>query len=649
MKTFDERIKNIQDKVKVRKRKKTVLTVAVPAICVFALLLILFVPYSTNPPSVRQYAGSPYYQLIQKLNEYTYEAPRYKNNFQAMVAGLSSLSLGKDADSGEMMPPVPDANRPVSSPAGPNPDSDLGTGGQENIGSGYQEVTDNQVTGVIEADIFKRSDRHIYHLTGNVLDIYTIAGADSALLSRINLTEFVESCLPKRTDANSMTDVYFSPVEMYLSQDCKTVTLIGDAGYIHKTAGMYSEYYATALISLDVSVADQVRLLNKQLITGNYVSSRMVNGEILLVCRQNNYRNSIDFDDESSFVPQYGWFEDLKPIGAEHIVLPEKADNANYTVVAKLGADLGIRGIQALLSYSQNVYVSQDQIFLTHAYTHEEENLAGTKVVRKQMTEISGICYSGEGLELLGTVCVEGSVKDQYSMDAYQGILRAVTTVRESVYYPVTGITSALTTQGDNANLYCIDLENWEICGSVLAFAPEGESVTSVRFDGSKAYVCTAELAQMTDPVYFFDLSDPSNITYTDTGTIDGYSSSLIQFGNGNLLGIGFNERRELKLEVYRQGAQKVESVCSFEKGCDFSQVYKSYYVDRENQYIGLGIYDWEDGKCHYLLLHFDGAQLVPVIDLRYEDDAWGMNSFRADIIDGYLYILWRGLDVVKL
>ncbi len=642
MKTFDERFESIKAKARAKKRNKAIWISATAGTCVLALLLVLFVPFGTTPPSVRQYAGSDYYGVIQKLNEYTYEKPKYKNNFQALMAGLSGIGMMKDAVNGEMMPPG--AAGPVYG-TGAVPE-DSGNGGDS-----YQEVTDNQVAGVIEADIFKRSDKYIYHLMGNVLDIYTIAGEDSAKVSRTNLTELMESYVPKRADMDSVSEAWLSPREMYLSQDCKTVTVIGDAGYNFKsTSGRYFGYDCTALLTLDVSdPGNGARLVNKQLFTGNYVSSRMVDGEILLVYRHSNYRNIIDFADEATFIPQYGWFEDLKPIAAENIILPEEADNANYTVVAKLGADLEIHGIKALLSYNQNVYVSQDNIFLTHAYTMKEENAAGTKVTQTQMTEITGICYSGEELETLGTVHLEGTVQDQYSMDEYEGVLRVVTTTRESIYYPITGNASALTTQGDSASLYCVDLEKWAIVGSVLEFAPAGESVTSVRFDGTAGYVCTAELVLMTDPVYFFDLSDPTNITYTDTGTIDGYSTSLIQFGNGNLLGIGLNERRELKLEVYKEGQDKVDSVCTYERACDYSTLYKSYYVDRENQYVGLGICDWEDGKMHYLLLHFDGQQLNVVLDYVYEIGRWDMSKFRADIIDGYLYILWQELDVVKV
>ena len=115
-------------------------------------------------------------------------------------------------------------------------------------------------------------------------------------------------------------------------------------------------------------------------------------------------------------------------------------------------------------------------------------------------------------------------------MDEKDGILRVVTTVEYGSYSDAYGhgwFVPAYT----SASLYCVSLEDFETVASVEKFAPEGEQVQSVRFDGDYAYVCTS--VNFSDPVFFFDLSDLSNITYTDTGEIEGFSSSLVDFENG--------------------------------------------------------------------------------------------------------------------
>ncbi len=647
MKTFDERFLSVQAKAKARLKKRAIISASVTSAFVVALLLVLFVPYSTTPPSVGKYADSPYYALIEKLNDYTYERPRYKNNFEALMAsfrGSGDLSYSGGVSN------APNQQAPVVDQEGifDYPDIEPESDPSYSAGNGsYEEVTDNQVAGVTEADIFKRSDKYIFHLMGNLLDIYTIAGEASGQVSRTNFTDLMQGVLPNKEDAEVLTSSVFSPAEMYLSEDCKTATVIGSVWMVEKrSTGASREFNGTVIVNVDVSNPEKVVLKEKKLFVGSLLSSRLVDGELLLTYRHTNYKNTIDYSDPESFVPRYGWFDALSCIPAEDILLPAEASDANYTVVAKLGSDLSVQGIKALLSYSQQMYVSKDAVYLTCSYLDGiQENIYGS-YAGKQMTQITGISYRGHQLEVLGSVTIEGRVRDQYSMDAYEGIFRVVTTTVErrvdvsldsTHYYPST----------TNASLYCIDLESWQIVGSVQKFAPEGEEAMSVRFDGESAYVCTAEVIELTDPVYFFDLSDPKNITWTDTGTIDGYSSSLIQFGNGNLLGIGFNENGELKIEVYREGNGKVESVYSYERDCSFSGIYKSYFVDRENQLIGLGISDWNNSENSYLLLRFNGQSLVTVTEI--PGLSWNMSMYRADMIDGWLYLLTNKLDVYEV
>jgi uncharacterized secreted protein with C-terminal beta-propeller domain len=258
--------------------------------------------------------------------------------------------------------------------------------------------------------------------------------------------------------------------------------------------------------------------------------------------------------------------------------------------------------------------------------------------------DIAAISYDAESLSILGNIEIEGHIKNQYSMDEHDGVLRVVTSTSRIGSY-LLGISK------DNVNLYCIDLANWGILATVEAFAPDGEEAESVRFDGDYAYVCTAEVVTLTDPVYFFDLSDLNNITWKDTGTIDGYSSSLVNFGNGNLIGIGFGDERQLKIEAYRETETGVESICSYEQYASFSTDYKSYYIDRENQLIGIGLYFWDTQEYNgywYVLLHFDGnafheLAMVPMRGNVLE------HEMRGVVIDGWLYVFANEFHIQKV
>ena len=168
----------------------------------------------------------------------------------------------------------------------------------------------------------------------------------------------------------------------------------------------------------------------------------------------------------------------------------------------------------------------------------------------------------------------------------------------------------------------------------MIDFAPPREEIQSVRFDKETAYVCTS--IELSDPVFFFDLSDLNNITYKDTGTIEGFSTSLINLGNGYLLGIGRGDSwSSFKVEVYEETEHGVRSVCSYEiEDAQYSTEYKSYYVDRQNQFVGVGVI--AGGVTKYILLHFDEYELVELVNVQLDGDPAFM---RGVYIDGYMYM----------
>ena len=596
------------------------------AACACLALIIgnlwLFVPFNNTPPDVSQYSNSEYYGLIQKLNALTFEQPKYKNNAEKLWAGLKNISLNlggwvKDEAAGEAPIPESDPNEGF-------------LGGQDS----YQEITDNQVKGIIEADRIKRSNTHIYYLDEDVLRIYSIDKENTAEIG--NYTIYEEGKGP-----------YMDQWEFYLSSDCKTVTVVTQ--YYSKGEDISRRY--VNLISLDVSDPTNIVKKDEFNITGEYMSSRMVDGSILLLTEFVINKRELDFNDETTFLPQIDEGNGPYSIPAGGIVSPDNLSNTRYTVVMKLDENtLDLKGTAAYLSYSEDVYVSEDHVFLTHVFAEKKENENGT-ITRNSMTEISCLTYGGDTFERKGNVTVRGYVKDQWSLDEYQGILRVFTTTNATTiqeqYYD-NGIVSSnilqTATGQSNASLYCVDLSTFEIVASVIDFAPPREEIQSVRFDKETAYVCTS--IELSDPVFFFDLSDLNNITYKDTGTIEGFSTSLINIGNGYLLGIGRGDTwRGFKVEIYEETEDGVRSVCAYElENAEYSTEYKSYYVDRKNQFVGVGVIDNSyyntDKHCdearRYILLHFDGYELVELVNVPLFGDPANM---RGVYIDGYMYM----------
>ncbi len=599
------------DNVVRRKRSRRFVSIATACACLALVVcnLWLFIPFNTTPPGVSQYKDSEYYDIIEKLNVLTFQPPKYKNNAEALWAGIKNwnrIFLATKEDNGA--------------------ESIAPTDGMAD----YQEITDNQVEGIIEADRIKRSDTHIFYLDNNTLRIYSIDKEDTTEVGSYTIYDGSDNFLYKW--------------ELYLSNDCKTVTVISQ----HYTKSNSNSNSYVKLISLDVSDPANVVKKEEFSITGDYMSSRKIDGSILLMTEFVINKKELDFNNEKTFLPQINEGNGSYSIPADAVVSPDNLSNNRYTVVMKLDENtLDLKGTAAYLSYSEDVYVSDNHVFLTNVFADKKENDDGT-VTRNSMTDISCLTYGGDSFDVKGTVTVRGYVKDQWSMDEYEGILRVftttnATTVREKTYgnNSVSAEILQTATGASNASLYCIDLSSFEIVASVIDFAPPREEIQSVRFDKETAYVCTS--IELSDPVFFFDLSDLNNITYKDTGTIEGFSTSLINLGNGYLLGIGRgNSWSGFKVEVYEETKDDVRSVCSYElEYAEYSTDYKSYYVDRQNQLIGIGVIDYEyrnrsEGASRYILLHFDGYNLVELINTSLNGTP---DHMRGVYVDGYMYM----------
>lgn len=642
---------------KASKRGSLIRRFTLIAACVTLVLtsvcLWLFLPYETAdelperpdrnslPAALRGYEDSEYLDLMYAFYRYdrTQKINSAKNNFENYIADLFDFGM-KDAMESPM-PEAPGASMEGTGMNGvPEYDSSSPSPSEKGDDESYVETTDNQVSGVIEADLVKRTKTHIFYLdsTGNVIRVYSIAGEDSRIVSTVSLDPLTDN----RTSA-------FYNLQMFLSSDGKTLVLIGNKNTRIENANEKhgSAYLSTAeVISYDVSDPENVSESGRFAITGGLLTARLVDGKILLMTRY--LAKDIDYDSPESFLPSVDCGDGFKAMAADDIIFPEKLTSKYYTVVSQLDVKtLALEGAAGCLCYSSEIYVSKDKVFLSRLYVseseYEEEGKKYTK--RVNATEICALGYGKEGFSILGSASVDGSLKNQYSMDEYEGVLRVVTTTSGWLESTSDRHASLSPVIPSNAALFCIDLSTFEIVGEVRDFAPNGETVESVRFDGTKAYVCTAVVITFTDPVYFFDLSDMSNITYTDTGVIEGYSSSLVNFGDGFLLGIGFGATRDtLKIEVYYEDGGKVISVASYEReAVEFSQDYKSYFIDREKGLVGLLIYDWDyrnkDQGLEYVLLSFDGYNLKEV--LNEEMPKGGMPDFgRAVLADGYFYIL---------
>jgi uncharacterized secreted protein with C-terminal beta-propeller domain len=114
------------------------------------------------------------------------------------------------------------------------------------------------------------------------------------------------------------------------------------------------------------------------------------------------------------------------------------------------------------------------------------------------------------------------------------------------------------TTEWDRGNnLFVLD-ESLNVMGSVTGLA-KGERIYSVRFMGDKGYIVTF---RNIDPLFVFDLSDPSAPRVTGELKIPGFSNYLHPVGEDLILGLGMETR-----ELFERDAKGKENSVGFRQG----------------------------------------------------------------------------------
>lgn len=622
---YKMQIRDDENIVKKQKRKRIYLKAVSIAACVMivfmALSLWLFLPYNADPPDISEYAGSAYYTVIQKLNALTYPKPKYKNNFDRYILERFRQDIIFSEEFANI---------------------------EENSASSqhYFETTDNQVSGVIEADTIKRSDKYIYYMDCGILKVFSIDGENSEFVGSYSINSSMEP-----------DDRFYMQYEFFLSSDCRTVTVINP--YKDNKNERYTD-----LIMLDVS--DPERITKKKTVTlcGDYMTSRITNDNIFLLTGF-SVSEYPDFSDLNSFIPYIDTDDGIYHVSPDNIFISPviESDSVYYTIAYLLDEEtLAMKDCFSFLGYSgyrSDIYFSDSRMYIAAPYT--DKKIENDDLISTRMTDIACISYDEDTLEYDGAILLKGYTENQYSMDEYNNQFRIVTTTetyraepqidRISYFESKVSYILVMSATVTNASLYCIDLDTWQISASVEEFAPPNETVRSVRFDKEKAYVCTS--VRFTDPVFCFDLSDIQNITVKDTGTIEGFSTSLVDFADGYFLGIGAGDNSKTKVEIYEETDDGIASVCKYEKKGAYSPYYKSYLIDRENSLIGLGMITGEDRTeedwniYRYYLLYFDGNELHEVMNAGSRD----YNDFkRAAYIDGYIYIFCHDdFKVVKV
>ena len=161
-----------------------------------------------------------------------------------------------------------------------------------------------------------------------------------------------------------------------------------------------------------------------------------------------------------------------------------------------------------------------------------------------ESSEIFKINLNPDGVALAAVGDVPGSALNQFSMDEHDELFRIATTTGSGGWWSSNNFSNSLLVlrqDGDQLN----------VVGGLEGIAPS-ERIYSARFMGDRAYLVTF---QNTDPLFTFDLSDPTHPQLVGELVIPGFSTYLHPFDENHLLALGrqvdWNEPFGLQIAMF--------------------------------------------------------------------------------------------------
>ena len=513
----------------------------------------------------------------------------------------------------------------------------------------YSE-TNKQVKDVDEADIVKTDGEYIYYMADNTFRIAKADGENTEVLSSTQILS--------EEEMNGENSSIYNTSEMFLAGDKVYIIMHGYEWTLYETANDVIPFDSekTYIKVVDVSDKNAPDVKNTFSQTGYYVSSRMCDGTIYLISSCYMYRPIYEYPE--TYIPYIATDTQEEPIGAEHICVAEDAKDTSYTVITAYDAATGERKdeAKAVLGGAEEIYMNSEYLLVAVPY-HESNTTDIHKDSTGKNVQITNsynatdlVLYSLDGgIEFISSGRVEGSILNQFSMDIQGDVIRIVTSLNkweQRIY--TDGIDTYEYDDESTNGLYTLDT-NMNVLGSITGLAKD-EYIESVRFDGNIAYFVTF---RQVDPLFCVDLSDPTAPKLLDSLKIPGFSEYMHKYGEGRLLGIGYNADEEtgetgcVKLSMFDTSDKtnlKELHVEMLEEAywTIVGSNHKAALIDAEKNIIA-----FPAENNYYIMSYTDENGFLTEKRLEFNGDAW---SLRGLYIGEYLYIVHMdGIEILSM
>jgi len=485
-----------------RNRKKIAYLKYLSACAVFCLAILAGTAYynNSNIPTEKPIANEPQKEKLTQMVALNKDLPRFESleeleKILKETNDMTGITNGRYEDA-VLESAVEDLSEMKTSATASNA-----------VQKDDYSKTNVQVENVDEADIVKTDGNYIYYITQQT--VYIIEAENLKIVSSLKLKSDKESFLPN---------------ELYINKD-KLIVIGNYYTYEQNNNNSKSDYIASITsktmaeaIVYDIKNKENPEEVRKVRLDGYYKDSRMIGENVYLISSKNAYY--YDGIKENEVLPVV---YDTN-VGENIIKATDIAyfpDTNCYSFMTVAGFDINNEQsvcTETFFGASDEIYASENNLYITRtSYEGDWNYNTANNIIYKFKLD-------GNKIELLCKGEVKGNLKNQFSMDEYDGNLRIATTI---------GYDDEATN-----TLYVLD-ENLNEIGKIENMAV-GEKIYSVRFIGKIGYVVTFE---QIDPLFVIDLSDPRNPSIKGELKIPGYSSYLHPYDETHIIGIGYNTK----------------------------------------------------------------------------------------------------------
>jgi uncharacterized secreted protein with C-terminal beta-propeller domain len=552
--------------------------------------------------------------------------------------------------------------------------------------STYSE-TNVQVSGIDEGDIVKTDGTYIYALSQERGDlvIFKAIGAATEEVSRTRVASGYDSSGDNPVINSYLQGLYVNGSVLVVILNYQSYSFAEDFSdsFSGDTSGDTSDSASasssvspqgvftseTRAAFYDISDSTDPKPITEFSQSGDFRSSRLYDGTLYLISSY-YLPGEISNDNPRSFVPMLGEGDARDCIAVEDIRLMPEVRQPSYTVVTSYDTATHIRLDQkSVLGEASTVYMSYANLYLGSSVfvsevgePYQESVYTIEEHTESYSTQIVRIGINEGSLNAAAQCVVNGTLLNQFSLDEYDGNLRVVVTVDDYSYRILRDESQDIEVVQYNEDrpttnaLYVLD-PSLGVIGSITGMA-EDERIYSARFTGSVGYMVTY---RQVDPLFAIDLSDPTAPKITSELKIPGFSTYLHPFGEGRLLGFGYDAeggvRDGMKLSMFDVSdpfdvtEMFAQSVNTYDSEALYD--HKAALVDVERNIIGFPGYDENDGTNRYFVYRYDDAGGFTLRDkllLGSSHNFYYSYGIRGLFINDFLYVLSNSyLDVFDL